>query len=135
MTVETDLDEAALLDEVVRRIEVGSDERSVMLESFALSYLYRYPWSGSISSEALGLPSLASVLAAGPKLRLVLLGSAGPEDVAAEGAAPAPELARQRAWGVRDLLVEQHGVPAERLEVREGAAPGSPGVVIQLGES
>ena len=53
MTVETDLDEAALLDEVVRRIEVGSDERSVMLESFALSYLYRYPWSGSISSEAL----------------------------------------------------------------------------------
>lgn len=53
LTAPTEPDEAALLEAVVQQIEVEPGTRSEMLESFALSYLYRYPWSESTSPERL----------------------------------------------------------------------------------
>ncbi len=53
VTIDPGQDEAAFLEAVVERIEVESDTRSEMLESFALSYLYRYPWSDTTSADSL----------------------------------------------------------------------------------
>jgi len=69
-------------------------------------------------------------------------GELDPEDAAAlerwiEATEVPPErfsaLARRRAEGARDALVQAHGADAARLAVAEPAPEGDPGVVVELG--
>lgn len=53
MTLEVSDQDAALLDAVVELIESEPGARSEMLESFALTYLYRFTWSPGTSPNSL----------------------------------------------------------------------------------